>query len=137
MVTRIEKNRNKPYFSCSVIKTSQTNENQPNPLPTMWSHLHDFYLSQHLTSQSTSFQSCPDRASASRVLTSTLGVNVFCSRTPHGATSGDLTQGLWIQSLMLHLSPSTLPYFQRETYKYHKLEVYQSNQAPQVDMSGL
>ena len=48
MVTRIEKNRNKPYFSCSVIKTSQTNENQTNPLPTMWSHLHDFYLSQHL-----------------------------------------------------------------------------------------
>ena len=48
MVTRIEKNRNKPYFSCSVNKTSRTNENQPNPLPTMWSHLHDFYLSQHL-----------------------------------------------------------------------------------------
>ena len=65
-------------------------------------------------SQSTIFQSRPDVASASRVLTVKYSGELMCLAQGHnmvaGAPSGDQTQNLSIENMMLYLYASTLVY---------------------------
>ena len=51
MVTKMIIIKNKNIFSCSYIITFLWYQTQPNLLTIMWSHLHDFYLNQHLNTE--------------------------------------------------------------------------------------
>ena len=62
-----------------------------------------FGLDWGFTSQSTIFQSCRDRVTASWVLPVLFGeVNVSCSRIQHGDLSEDRTPDLWLRNPTLY-----------------------------------